>query len=98
MEGTLTQSPLGATVSEFASLPADQFRQQIDRRWEACRQVFDRVSEVVEQDDAITPLVGLGIVACVTGQVFSYPQLHGEARPADLTSALLAGISNGSDR
>lgn len=77
-----------ATVTErFAQVTQDDFETEVDTLWQAAGLIKDVVIERVAAGD-IPPVTGLGIVSCITGQVFGYQQFHGQPSTTDLMSQL----------
>lgn len=86
------------TVDRFRQVTSDQFEQEVDRLWQAISQIKDSVVEQV-QNDAIPPMSGLGILACVTAQTLGYGLFHGQPAPADLVATLSdSGLLSGARR
>jgi hypothetical protein len=52
--------------------------------------VRDSVIEAV-RDEKLTPIEGISILACTTGQLFGYQAFHGQPQPAELLPYFLAG-------
>lgn len=77
------------SVTELFNVEPDQYRGRIETLWEAVTALKDGIVTEVEAG-RITPVQGVGLTSCITGQLFGYKEFHGEASPADLAAALLS--------
>jgi len=75
------------TIDRFRNMQPDQFEQQVERLWQGITAIKETVVEQV-QENAIPPMSGLGILACVTAQTLGYGLFHGQPAPADLVATL----------
>lgn len=89
---TRTSNPAQSVVAKYASLAPREFDGQIESNWQALESIKDNVKQLVSQDQ-LTPLQGIGIMACATSQVFGYQAFHGQPTLADVWQ-----FSNGQTR
>lgn len=83
----MQSSPTRPLVEEYANVESGQFGPRLERSWIALEQIKNQVTQLVE-DESLSPLEGVGIVACASAQVFGYAAFHGQATPADLYTTL----------
>lgn len=96
MSTTMTR-PEQTVVERYAKLSGRDFGAEIERSWSAAEQIKNQVTDLVQRDE-LTSLQGVGIMACVTGQVFGYAAFHGQPTSADLIQALLKNDGGSSSR
>lgn len=82
-------------VTRFQQVEPGNYRQEIESLWEAAARIKDAVTEEVE-GGSIPTVVGVGITACLTGQIFGYQAFHGEPTQADLLTVLTPRLMSGS--
>jgi hypothetical protein len=88
MPVTLTTSM--SVVERFSKLSPQDFEHELDRIWDGIQAVRDSVVEAVK-DEKLTPIEGVSILSCTTGQLFGYQAFHGQPQPAELLPYYLAG-------
>ena len=88
MPATLTTSL--SVVERFSKLSPQDFEHELDRIWDGIQAVRDSVVEAVK-DEKLTPIEGVSILSCTTGQLFGYQAFHGQPQPAELLPYYLAG-------
>jgi hypothetical protein len=88
MPATLTTSM--SVVERFSKLSPQDFEHELDRIWDGIQVVRDSVVEAVK-DEKLTPIEGVSILSCTTGQLFGYQAFHGQPQPAELLPYFFAG-------
>jgi hypothetical protein len=88
MPVTLTTSM--SVVERFSKLSPQDFEHELDRIWDGIQAIRDSVVEAVK-DEKLTPIEGVSILSCTTGQLFGYQAFHGQPQPAELLPYYLAG-------
>jgi hypothetical protein len=81
MPATLTTSM--SVVERFSKLSSRDFEHELDRIWDGIQVVRESVIEAVKEDK-LTPIEGVSILACTTGQLLGYQAFHGQPQPAEL--------------
>jgi hypothetical protein len=79
-----------SVVERFSKVSSRDFEGELDRIWGGIEAVRESVVEAV-RDDKLTPIEGVSILACTTGQLLGYQAFHGQTQPAELLPYLLAG-------
>lgn len=79
--------PSMSVAERFSGLDGTEFREQILELWDSGRKIVDTVIDQVE-NGPVTPLQGLGVIGCVTSQLYGYNAFHGEPSSADMLTAL----------
>lgn len=85
-----TLTPSMSVIERFSKLPARDFEHELDRIWDGIQTVRESVVEAV-RDEKLTPMEGVSILACTTGQLLGYQAFHGQAQPAELLPYFFAG-------
>jgi hypothetical protein len=88
MPTTLTTSM--SVVERFSKLSPQDFEPELERIWDGIQVVHDAVVEAVK-DEKLTPIEGVSILSCTTGQLLGYQAFHGQPQPAELIPYFLAG-------
>lgn len=82
-------------AGQAAQLEPGNFRGWLQQRQKAVDEILDTVADTVEKE-ALEPVAGARIVACVTGSAFGYEEFHPRTgQPTAelmLDSDLIAGI------
>jgi hypothetical protein len=90
MPQTTIKAPAMSVVERFSKVSSGDFEHELERIWAGMEVVRDSVVEGV-RDDKLTPIEGISILACTTGQLFGYQAFHGQPQPAELFSYMLTG-------
>jgi hypothetical protein len=85
-----TLTPSISVVERFSKVSTGDFEHELDRLWDGIQTIRESVVEAV-RDEKLTPIEGISVLACTTGQLFGYQAFHGQPQPAELLSYLLAG-------
>jgi hypothetical protein len=85
-----TLTPSMSVVERFSKVSSRDFEHELERTWEGIATVRDSVVEAV-RDEKLTPIEGISILACTTGQLFGYQAFHGQPQPAELLPYFLSG-------
>jgi|SRR5262249_4338319 len=85
-----TLIPSMSVVERFSNVSPRDFEHELERIWDGVQTVRDSVIEAV-RDEKLTPIEGISILACTTGQLFGYQAFHGQPQPAEVLPYLLAG-------
>ena len=85
-----TLTPSISVVERFSKVSTGDFEHELDRIWDGIQVVRESVIEAVKEDK-LTPIEGVSILACTTGQLLGYQAFHGQPQPAELLPYLLAG-------
>ena len=80
-QGTLT--PSMSVAERFSKVSSRDFEHELERIWDGIDAVRDSVVEAVK-DEKLTPIEGVSILACTTGQLLGYQAFHGQPQPAEL--------------
>jgi hypothetical protein len=78
---TLTQSM--SVVERFSKVPSGDFEHELDRIWDGITAVRESVVDAVRAEK-LTPIEGVSILACTTGQLLGYQAFHGQPEPTAL--------------
>jgi hypothetical protein len=84
-----TLTPSMSVVERFSKLSTGDFEHEVDRIWDGIHAVRESVVEAV-RDEKLTPIEGISILACTTGQLLGYQSFHGQPQPAELLPYFLA--------
>jgi hypothetical protein len=76
-------------VERFSKLSAGDFEHELERIWDGIAIVRAAVVEAV-RDEKLTPIEGVSILACTTGQLLGYQAFHGQPQPAELLPYFLS--------
>jgi hypothetical protein len=91
-EVTMPQTTLSQTMSvpeRFSKLSSQDFEHELERIWGGIDAVRESVVEAV-RDEKLTPIEGVSILACTTGQLLGYQAFHGQPQPAELLPYVFA--------
>jgi hypothetical protein len=83
-------TPSISVVERFSKVSTRDFEHELDRIWDGIQTIRESVVEAV-QDEKLTPIEGISVLACTTGQLFGYQAFHGQPQPAELLPYLFAG-------
>jgi hypothetical protein len=78
-----TLTPSMSVVERFSKVSSRDFEHELDRIWDGIATVRDSVVEAV-REEKLTPIEGVSILACTTGQLLGYQAFHGQTQPAEL--------------
>jgi hypothetical protein len=78
-----TLTPSMSVVERFTKLSSRDFEGELERIWDGIETVRESVVGAV-RDEKLTPIEGISILACTTGQVLGYQAFHGQTQPAEL--------------
>ncbi len=78
-----TLTPSMSVVERFSKISSQDFEQELERIWGGIEAVHQSVVEAV-RDEKLTPIEGVSILACTTGQLLGYQAFHGQPQPAEL--------------
>jgi hypothetical protein len=84
-----TVTPSMSVIERFAKLSSRDFEHELERIWDGIETVRESVVEAV-RDEKLTPIEGVSILACTTGQLLGYQAFHGQPQPAELLPYLFA--------
>jgi hypothetical protein len=87
-QATLTTSM--SVVERFSKVSSQNFEHELERIWDGIEIVRESVVHAV-QEDKLTPLEGVSILACTTGQLLGYQAFHGQPQPSELLPYFFAG-------
>ena len=85
-----TWTPSMSVVERFWKVSSGDFEHELERIWDGIEAVRESVVEAV-RDDKLTPIEGISILACTTGQLLGYQAFHGQPQPAELLPYFLGG-------
>jgi hypothetical protein len=85
-----TLTPSMSVVERFSKVSSQDFEHELERIWDGIATVRESVVEAV-RDDKLTPIEGISILACTTGQLLGYQAFHGQPQPAELLPYFLGG-------
>jgi hypothetical protein len=85
-----TLTPSMSVVERFSKVSSGDFEHELERIWDGIQTVRASVVEAV-RDEKMTPIEGVSILACTTGQLLGYQAFHGQPQPAELLPYLFAG-------
>jgi hypothetical protein len=77
-------------VERFSKVSSRDFEHELERIWDGIATVRESVVEAV-RDDKLTPIEGISILACTTGQLLGYQAFHGQPQPAELLPYFVGG-------
>jgi hypothetical protein len=77
-----TLTPSMSVIERFSKVSSRDFESELDRIWDGIEVVRGSVLEAV-RDDKLTPIEGISILACTTGQLLGYQAFHGQPQPSD---------------
>lgn len=77
-----TLTPSMGIVERFGKISAREFDAELERIWDGIEAVRRTVVEAVHEEK-LTPLEGVSILACTTGQLLGYQTFHGQPQPAE---------------
>jgi hypothetical protein len=78
-----TLTPSMSVVERFSKVSSGDFERELERIWDGIATVRESVVEAV-QAEKLTPIEGISILACTTGQLLGYQAFHGQPQPAEL--------------
>ena len=87
-QATLTSTT--SVVERFSKVSSRDFEHELDRIWAGMDTIRESVVEAVRADK-LTPIEGVSILACTTGQLLGYQAFHGQPQPAELLPYFFAG-------
>jgi hypothetical protein len=85
-----TLTPSMSVVERFSKVSSGEFEHELERIWDGIATVRESVVEAV-RDEKLTPIEGISILACTTGQLLGYQAFHGQTQPAELLPYFLGG-------
>jgi hypothetical protein len=85
-----TLTPSMSVVERFSKVSSQNFEHELERIWDGIEIVRESVVHAV-QEDKLTPLEGVSILACTTGQLLGYQAFHGQPQPSELLPYFFAG-------
>ena len=85
-----TLTPSMSVVERFSKVSSRDFEHELERIWDGIATVRESVVEAV-RDDKLTPIEGISILACTTGQLLGYQAFHGQTQPAELLPYFVGG-------
>jgi hypothetical protein len=85
-----TLNPSMSVVERFSKVSSQEFEHELERIWDGITTVRESVVEAV-RDDKLTPIEGISILACTTGQLLGYQAFHGQTQPAELLPYFVGG-------
>jgi hypothetical protein len=77
-----TLTPSMSVVERFSKTSSQDFESELERIWSGIDAVHQTVVEAV-RDEKLTPIEGVSILACATGQLLGYQAFHGQPQPAE---------------
>jgi hypothetical protein len=80
-QATLTSSM--SVVERFSKVSSRDFEHELERIWGGIEAIRESVVDAV-REDKLTPIEGVSILACTTGQLLGYQAFHGQPQPAEL--------------
>jgi hypothetical protein len=72
-----------SVVERVSKVSARDFEHELERIWGGIEAVRESVVDAV-RDEKLTPIEGVSILACTTGQLLGYQAFHGQPQPAEL--------------
>ena len=78
-----TLTPSMSVVERFSKISPRDFEHELERVWGGIDAVRESVVEAV-REEKLTPIEGVSILACTTGQLLGYQAFHGQSQPAEL--------------
>ena len=85
-----TLAPTMSVVERFSKVSSRDFEHELERIWDGIDAIRESVVEAVRADK-LTPIEGVSILACTTGQLLGYQAFHGQTQPAELLPYFFAG-------
>jgi hypothetical protein len=85
-----TLTPSMSVVERFSKVSSRDFEHELERIWDGLDTVRESVVEAVRAEK-LTPIEGISILACTTGQLLGYQSFHGQVQPAEFLPYFLAG-------
>ena len=85
-----TLAPTMSVIERFSKVSSRDFEHELERIWGGIETVRESVVEAV-RDDKLTPIEGVSILACTTGQLLGYQAFHGQPQATELLPYFLAG-------
>jgi hypothetical protein len=82
MPQTTTMAPFMTVAERFSKVSSRDFEHELERIWDGIEVVRESVVEAV-RDDKLTPIEGVSILACTTGQLLGYQAFHGHPQPTE---------------
>jgi len=79
-----------SVVERFSKVSSGDFEHELERIWDGIQIVRESVVEAVKEEK-LTPIEGVSILACTTGQLLGYQAFHGQTQPAELLPYFFAG-------
>src|SRR5437773_9553337 len=76
-----TLTPSMSVVERFSKVSSGDFEHELERIWDGITTVRESVVEAV-REEKLTPIEGVSILACTTGQLLGYQAFHGQPQPA----------------
>lgn len=80
-QGTMT--PSMSVAERFSKVSSRDFEHELERIWGGIDAVRESVVEAVKEEK-LTPIEGVSILACTTGQLLGYQAFHGQPQTAEL--------------
>jgi hypothetical protein len=77
-----TLSSSMSVVERFSKVSSEDFEHELERIWDGIATVREAVVEAVRAEK-LTPIEGVSILACTTGQLLGYQAFHGQPQPAE---------------
>ena len=78
-----TRTPSMSVVERFSKVSSGDFEHELERIWDGISIVRKSVVGAV-REGKLTPIEGVSILACTTGQLLGYQAFHGQPQPAEL--------------
>jgi hypothetical protein len=78
-----TLTPSMSVVERFSKVSSGDFEHELERIWDGIATVRESVVEAV-REEKLTPIEGVSILACTTGQLLGYQAFHGQPQAAEL--------------
>jgi hypothetical protein len=78
-----TLAPSMSVVERFSKVSSGDFEHELERIWDGIQLVRESVVQGV-QEEKLTPIEGISILACTTGQLLGYQAFHGQPQPSEL--------------
>jgi hypothetical protein len=72
-----------SVVERFSKVSSQDFEHELERIWDGIQLVRESVVQGV-QEEKLTPIEGISILACTTGQLLGYQAFHGQPQPSEL--------------
>jgi hypothetical protein len=78
-----TLTPSMGVVERFSKVSSRDFEHELERIWDGLQIVRESVVQGV-QEEKLTPIEGISILACTTGQLLGYQAFHGQPQTSEL--------------